>query len=121
MTLDNCGKNTNSGVSNCMYIAGSGLKASEIRGWSTGFGTIVGANHGNPVPVHEQVVAPDGGTICNSPTVSVTGNSSIVSCQVEPNPNVPIAAGAYCSIVWSPDGLDGAYIKLAENCGNAPV
>jgi hypothetical protein len=118
MTFDECGTNGGSGVYNCMYISGGGLSATEIRGWSTDFATLVASNYGRSVPVHEQVTGPNG-TICNSPTVSVSSNSQIVSCQLSPGGSFPIAAGTYCSIVWSADGLDGEYVKLAENCGTA--
>ncbi len=116
MTFDECGTNGGSGVYNCMYISGGGLSATEIRGWSTDFGVLASADPG--VPVHEQVTGPNG-TICNSPTVSATTNSQIVSCQLSPGGSFPIAAGTYCAIVWSPEGIDGEYVKLAENCGTA--
>lgn len=117
MTFDECGTNVNSGISNCMYIAGGGLSATEIRGWSTGFGKSI-VDNGKGFPAHEQVTAPNG-TICNSPTYSVTKTSQIISCQLQPGGSFPIAAGTYCAIVWAPEGLGGEYVKLAENCGTA--
>jgi hypothetical protein len=94
-----------------MYVAGGGLYASEVRGWSThdllGFGW----------PVHEEVVGPNG-VVCNSNAVVPANESVVVGCQVYPNGN--ISAGTYCSILWeySQSGLFGnwIYTNMAENC-----
>ena len=117
MSFDECGTNRDSGVYNCMYISGGGLSATEIRGWSTGFSKAI-SNYGSGFPAHEQVSAPNG-TICNSPTYSITKDSQIISCQLQPGGSFPIAAGTYCAILWAPEGLGGEYVQLAANCGTA--
>jgi hypothetical protein len=116
-TFDECGTNGD-GVYNCMYIAGGGLSATEIRGWSTDFSHIISGAYGTDVLVHEEVTGPNG-TICNSPTVTLSSSDQIVSCQLEPGGSFPIAAGSYCSIVWWYDRGAGEYFNLAENCGTA--
>ncbi|HEV3358507.1 MAG TPA: hypothetical protein VG247_17055 [Pseudonocardiaceae bacterium] len=117
MTFDDCGVNGHSGVHNCAYIAGGGLTATEIRGWSTDFGTAIANNNYQSILVHEQVSGPNG-TICNSPTYNVSDPNQIVSCQLQPGGAFPIAAGNYCAIVWE-FLYTNHYLNLAENCGNA--
>jgi hypothetical protein len=107
-SADNCGTNGDTGVYNCMYISGSGLYASEIRGWSmydaTGY------------PVHEEVVAPltavPDEVICNSSTVTPYDPGTVVGCQ-EYDKTLPVS-GDYCSILWEYRG--GKYLNMAENC-----
>jgi hypothetical protein len=118
MTLNNCGTNQEYGVTNCMYIDGSGLKASEIRGWSTNFGTLIKINSNQPVVVQETVSGPDG-QICSTGKVTESNSNAILSCQTEPNPNEPISAGQYCSTVTYFRPFQT--LNVAENCGNAPV
>jgi hypothetical protein len=117
MTFDECGTNGGTSVYNCMYISGGGLSATEIRGWSTDFGFEIGLWGGSWL-VHEQVIGPNG-TICNSDTSKVTKNGAVVGCQLQPGGSFPIAAGTYCSIVWSNDNGNGDWAKYAENCGTA--
>lgn len=105
-------------TSNCMYIAGGGLSTTEIRGWSTDWNVLISQYEGHGVPVHEEVTAPNG-TICNSATITVTSNSQIVGCQLQPGGSFPIAAGTYCSIVWTNDDIEGEWVELAKNCGTA--
>ena len=117
MTLNNCGPDKVTKISDCMYIDGAGLKASEIRGWATNFATAISQYNNKPIPVHEEVTGPSG-TICNSDTISVSTNNAILSCQAEPNQNEPIEAGQYCSKVWT---FTNHWVILAQQCGNAPV
>jgi hypothetical protein len=97
MTFDECGTNADTSVYNCMYIDGSGLYASEVRGWADDLANSLNAYNS---PVHEQVIGPDGSTYCNSSTITVTSsttNSTVVGCQKYPDED--IAAGTYCSIL----------------------
>jgi hypothetical protein len=117
MTFDQCGVNGHSGVHNCMYIAGGGLSATEIRGWSTDFSKAIANNNYYSILVHEQVTGPNG-TICNSPTYNVSDPDQIVSCQFQPGGSFPIDAGQYCAIIWE-FLYTNEYLNLGENCGTA--
>jgi hypothetical protein len=123
MTFDECGTNSDTQVYNCMYIAGGGLSATEIRGWSTDFAHLLSGAYGTDVLVHEEVVleestTPDE-TICNSDTVALSSSSQIVGCELAPGGSFPIAAGTYCSILWWYDIGAREYFNVAENCGTA--
>jgi hypothetical protein len=107
-SADNCGWNGDNAVENCMYIDGSGLYASEIRGWAsapTGY------------PVHEEVTAPAAWApdelLCDSPTISTSDPNTVVGCQLY---NQTLPAGQYCAILW--EYIGGEYVNEAENCVN---
>ncbi|GAA1993291.1 hypothetical protein GCM10009738_87790 [Kitasatospora viridis] len=100
MTGNNCGQA--GGALNCMYVQGSGLYASEVRGWAQVAGVQAG------FAVHEEVTGPNG-HICNSNTVT-SGTNQVVGCQIYPNAN--IAAGQYCAKLWEYLGND--YYELVD-------
>jgi hypothetical protein len=84
---------------------GGGLSATEIRGWSTDFGQEIqtwGCSW--PVPTARSALGHGQG-------------DEKRRCQRQPGGSFPVAAGTYCSIVWSNDNLNGDRAKCAENCG----
>jgi hypothetical protein len=93
----------------CIFITGSGLHVTSIRGTLADDGMIrLGA-------AHIEIKFPSGQAAHNCSAVSLGGGAT-TSCTWSPNAHEP--AGNYCVVGWTQTGL-GNFVNLGESC--APV
>jgi hypothetical protein len=114
----NCAPDSAGQSSICMHIDGSSNVVADAIGSvkvTNGRGVGEWAGNGNWVTFngHVQVVNPNGTTLCNSNTITLSYNAG-TSC--ESSYQGATYTGAYCTILWVWTGSE--YIKWGQECLN---